>query len=132
MRQQSQIPRQRSWAEVRWRQFRNAPRPIVRAVGSSLAVAIVLAVAYLAYDVALSNGADLPGGDLRVLAVAVYVGIVLISGSFVTWLVVPQPTGASTVIRRSPWSAALGFFAAVPIAYLVMIAAVQIVRPVIG
>ena len=46
--------RQRSWAEIRWRQFRNAPRPIVRAVASSLVVAVVLAVAYVAYDVARS------------------------------------------------------------------------------
>ena len=61
-------PPRRSWAEVRWRQFRNAPRPVVRAVAASLSVAVVLAVAYLAYDVALSRGADLPGGDLRTLA----------------------------------------------------------------
>jgi hypothetical protein len=37
---------------------------------SSLIVASVLAAAYLAYDVALSRGAVLPGGDLRVLFVA--------------------------------------------------------------
>ena len=35
----------------------NAPRPVVRAVAASLSVAIVLAIAYLAYDVALSRGA---------------------------------------------------------------------------
>jgi hypothetical protein len=50
----------------------------------------------------------------------------------VTWLVVPQPTGAGTAVRRNGWSAALGFFAAVPIAYLVMVAAVQLVRPLFG
>ncbi|HEY6012444.1 MAG TPA: hypothetical protein VIU37_00495, partial [Candidatus Limnocylindrales bacterium] len=87
--------------------------------------------AYLAYDVALTRGASLPGGDLRVLAIVVYVVVVLASGSVVTYLVVPQPTGAGTVIRRTAWSAALGFFAAVPIAYLVMVAAVQIVRPLL-
>ncbi len=124
--------RRRSWGEIRWRQFRNAPRPVVRAVASSLIVAIILAVAYVAYDVALSRGATLPGGDLRVLALTVYVVIVLVAGSVVTWLVVPQPTGSGTVVRRSGWSAALGFFAAVPIAYLVMVAAVQIVRPIFG
>jgi hypothetical protein len=124
--------RQRSWGEIRWRQFRNAPRPVVRAVASSLIVATVLAVAYVIYDIALSRGAILPGGDLRVLAITVYVAIVLVSGSVVTWLVVPQPTGAGTVARRSGWSAALGFFAAVPIAYLVMVVAVQIVRPIFG
>ena len=88
--------RRRSWAEVRWRQFRNAPRPVVRAVLSSLVVAVVLAIAYLAYDVALSRGVALPGGDLRTLAVAVYVVLVLVIGSVVTYLVVPQPTGSGT------------------------------------
>ena len=53
--------RRRGWFEVRWRQFRNAPRPVVRAVLSPLVVAIVLGLAYLAYDVALTRGATLPG-----------------------------------------------------------------------
>ena len=61
-------PRRRGWLEIRWRQFRNAPRPVVRAVGSSLAVASVLGLAYLAYDVAIIRGAAPPGGDLRLLA----------------------------------------------------------------
>ena len=86
----------------------------------------------LVYDIALSRGVRLPGGDLRVLAVAVYVLLVLVIGSIVTYLVVPQPTGGGTVKRRSAWSAALGFFAAVPIAYLVMVAVVQIIRPLFG
>ena len=98
---------------------------------SSLIVAIVLALAYLVYDVALGRGAALPGGDLRVLALVIYVVVVLASGSIVTYLIVPQPTGAGSMVRRTAWSAALGFFAAVPIAYLVMVAAVQIVRPLI-
>ena len=125
-------PPRRSWAEIRWRQFRNAPRPIVRAVAASLSVALVLAVPYVAYDVALSRGVTLPGGDLRTLAIALYIVLVLACGSLITYLVVPQPTGSGTVVRRSPWSAALGLFAAVPIAYLVMVVAVQIVRPVLG
>ena len=126
--------RRRSWAEVRWRQFRNAPRPVVRAVASSLTVAVVLAVAYLAYDVALSRGIPLPGGDLRLLTLAVYVLLVLTIGTVVTYVIVPQPTGSDVGggVRRSAWSAALGFFAAVPIAYLVMVVAVQIVRPLFG
>lgn len=126
------LPPRRSWAEVRWRQFRRAPRPVVRAVAASLSVATVLALAYLAYDVALSRGAVLPGGDLRTLAVTIYIILVLTIGSLVTYLVVPQPTGSGTVVRRSGWSAALGFFAAVPIAYLVMVVTVQIVRPLLG
>lgn len=95
-------------------------------------MAIVLAVTYVAYDIALSRGAVLPGGDLRVLAVAIYIAVVLIVGTVVTYLVVPQPTGSGTLRRRSGWSAALGFFAAVPVAYLVMVAAIQIVRPIFG
>jgi hypothetical protein len=124
--------RQRGGAEVRWRQFRNAPRPVVRAVLASLVIAVILAIAYLAYDVALARGATLPGGDLRVLALVVYALTVLVVGSLVTYLVVPQPTGSGTVRRRSGWSAALGFFAAVPIAWLVMVVTTQVVRPVFG
>jgi hypothetical protein len=124
-------PRRRSWAEVRWRQFRNAPRPIVRAVLSSLVVAVVLAGLYLAYDVAISRGADLPGGDLRVLFVTIVVIVVLVTGSIVTYIVVPQPRGSGERSRRSAWSAALGFFAAVPICYLVLVVAVQLVKPLL-
>jgi hypothetical protein len=127
----SDVPR-RSWAEVRWRQFRNAPRPVVRAVLSSLLVAIVLAVAYLAYDIAIARGVSLPGGDLRLLALTAYTVVVLVAGTVVTYLVVPQPTGSGTVRRRSGWSAALGFFAAVPIAWLVMVVTLQVIRPVFG
>ena len=122
-------PRRRSWAEVRWRQFRNAPRPVVRAVLSSLIVASVLAAAYLAYDVALSRGAQLPGGDLRVLFVAVVIVAVLVTGSVVTYLVVPLPKGSGERGRRSAWSAALGLFAAIPICYLVLVVASQILKP---
>jgi hypothetical protein len=35
-------------------------------------------------------------------------------------------------VRRSGWSAALGLFAAVPIAWLVMVVTVQVIRPVFG
>ena len=126
------LPPRRSWAEIRWRQFRHAPRPVVRAVAASLSVAVALAILYVAYDVALSRGATLPGGDLRTLAITVYIVLVLVIGSVVTYLVVPQPTGSGSEARRNGWSAALGFFAAVPIAYLVIVVAVQIVRPIFG
>lgn len=104
----------------------------MRAVLSSLVVAVVLATSYLGYDVAVGRGAALPGGDLRLLALVAYAIAVLIVGTVVTYLVVPQPTGSGTTRRRSGWSAALGFFAAVPIAWLVMVAAIQIVRPLLG
>ncbi len=123
--------RQRSWIEVRWRQFRNPPRPVVRAVVSDLAVAVFLGLAYLAYDIALERGAQLPGGDLRALAALGFVVAVLVVGSTVTYLVVPQPTGSGTRTVRSAWSAALGFFAAVPIAYLVLVVVVQILKPLL-
>jgi hypothetical protein len=126
------VVRHRSWLEVRWRQFRNAPRPVVRAVLASLVVAVVLGLGYLAYDVALRRGAALPGGDLRTLYLALDVVIVLVVGSVVTWLVVPQPRGSGSTTSRSPWSAALGFFAAVPVCYLVLVVVVQIVEPIIG
>jgi hypothetical protein len=123
--------RQRSWLEVRWRQFRNAPRPLVRAVASSLSVAVVLGIAYLAYDVALARGSRLPGGDLRSLAVTIFVAAVVLCGSFITYLVVPQPSGSGTRRVRSPWSAALGLFAGLPIAYLVLVVEAQILKPLL-
>jgi hypothetical protein len=125
-------PRRRSAVEVRWRQFRNAPRPIVRAVASSLIVAVVGGLAYLAYDLAIDGGADLPGGDLRLLFLAAYVVVVLAVGSLVTWLVVPQPTGSGTRVVRSPWSAALGLFAAIPICYLVLVAVLEVIKPLLS
>ena len=124
-------PRQRSWLEVRWRQFRNAPRPVVRAVGSSLGVALLLGAAYLAYDVALSRGASLPGGDLRFGAAIAYVVAVLVAGSVLTWFIVPLPRGSGTRATRTPWSAALGLFAAIPIAYLVLVVAIQVLKPLL-
>jgi hypothetical protein len=121
----------RSWLEIRWRQFRNAPRPVVRAVGSSLAVALTLGLAYLAYDIALSRGAQLPGGDLRVGAAALYVVVVLVAGSLITWLIVPLPRGSGARATRTPWSAALGLFAAIPISYLVLVVAIQVLKPLL-
>jgi hypothetical protein len=100
---------------------------------SSLTVALVLGVAFLAYDIALDRGAQLPGGDLRLLALTLYVVLVLVVGAFVTWLVVPLPTGAAGGRRtRTPWSLALGLFAAVPIAYLVLVALHEVVKPLLA
>ena len=84
----------RSWWNVRWRQFRNAPRPVVRAVGANLVVAGILGAGYLAYDVALTRGAVLPGGDLRILFATLDVILVLTVGSLLTYLIVPLPRGA--------------------------------------
>lgn len=125
-------PRERSWLEIRWRQFRNAPPPVTRAVSASLVVSIVLAVPLLAYDVAVRGGAVLPGGDLRTGAVATYVAAILLVGSLLTYLWVPLPTGASNVRRRTAWSAALGAFAALPIAYLALVVIFQLVEPLLA
>ena len=94
-------------------------------------MAVILGAAYLAYDVALSRGADLPGGDQRVLAGALYVLAVLVAGAFLTWLLVPLPRGSGSRATRTPWSAALGLFAAIPIAYLVLVVAVQVLKPLL-
>ena len=123
----SDAPRRRSWLEIRWRQFRNAPRPVVRAVASSLGVALVLGTAYLAYDLS-TPAADTQG---RTLAGVLYVLGVLIAGSLITWLVVPLPRGSGATAVRTPWSAMLGLFAAIPIAYLVLIVVVQVIKPLL-
>ncbi len=124
--------RRRGFVEVRWRQFRRAPRPVFRAVMSSLLVALVLGISFLAYDIALDRGASLPGGDLRLAFLVVYVLAVVVVGSVVTWLVVPLPSGAGGArATRTPWSLALGLFAAVPIAYLVLVALHEIVKPLL-
>jgi hypothetical protein len=120
-------PRRRSWLEIRWRQFRNAPRPVVRAVGSSLAVALLAGAAYLAYD--LSAPAADAGG--RTTFGLLYVLVVLVAGSLLTWLIVPLPRGSGSRAIRTPWSAMLGLFAAIPIAYLVLILAFDVVKPLL-
>ena len=124
--------RQRGWFEIRWRQFRRAPRPVVRAVASSLGVALVLGIAFLAYDIALDHGVALPGGDLRLAFLALYVVLVCTIGAVVTWLVVPLPSGSGRGrVTRTPWSAMLGLFAAVPIAYLVLVVLHEIIKPML-
>lgn len=127
----SAAPPRRSWWAVRWRQFRNAPRPVVRAVGVNLVVAVVLGLLYLAYDVALTRGARLPGGDLRALFVALDVVLVLGIGSLVTYLILPLPRGSGERVTRTGWSAALGLFAAAPIAYLVLVVVSQVLKPLL-
>jgi len=122
----------RWWLATRWRQWRNPPPPVVRAVAANLAVAIAGSLLVLAYDVALTRGATLPGGDLRALLVAVYVVLVLVAGSLFTYLWVALPTGTTGERRRSGWSAMLGLFTALPMAYLVLVVALQIVKPLLG
>ncbi len=121
----------RSWLAVRWRQLRNPPPPVLRAVLANLVVAVAAAVPLLVYDVALTSALTVPGGDLRPLAFTAYVVGVALAGSLLTYLWVLLPTGASGLRRRSGWSAMLGFFASLPVAYLVLVVAFQVVRPLL-
>jgi hypothetical protein len=101
----------------------------VRAVLSSVVVAAVLGILFLVHDLVLDAVADLPGGDLRVLAGFLFVAAVAVLGSWLTYLVVPQP-GRPGV--PSKWSAALGLFAALPIAYLALVLLFQVVKPLLS
>ena len=114
----------RSWLEVRWRQLRNPPPPVLRAVLANLAVAIAGGLLLLAYD-------SLTDGSGTALATVVYVAVVILAGSLLTYLWVELPTGASGVRRRSAWAAILCFFAAIPIVYLVLVVIFQVIAPLI-
>lgn len=116
-------PVRRSELEVRWRQLRNPPPPILRAVLADLAVAVLGGV--LLYLFALTN----KDADLAPLIV-LYVAVVIVVGSALTYLWVELPTGASGVRRRSAWAGLLGLFAAVPIAYLVLVLFFQVLPSV--
>ena len=63
------------------------------------------------------------------LPVLVFVVGVAIAGSALTYLWVELPTGASGVRRRSAWAGLLGLFAALPIAYLVLVLVYQVLLP---
>jgi cytochrome bd-type quinol oxidase subunit 2 len=130
-RQESPGVRRRSWLEVRWRQFRNAPTPVVRAVTADLAVAIVGGVLLLIDRQSLTHGATQAGAGDLAPAIALFVLAVVVVGSLLTWLWVPQP-GVGGGRRRSAWSAMLGLFAALPIAYLVLVVVFQVIGPLLG
>ncbi len=123
-------PHDRSWLDVRIQQARNPPPPVFRAVVANLAVAIVGAIILLAWDWMASRYPRLP--DVGLGLTAIFVVTVLVAGSLLTYLWVELPTGATGVKRRSPWAALLGFFAAVPIVYLVLVVTMQVVRPLLG
>lgn len=118
-------PRERSWLEIRWRQLRNPPPPVLRAVLANLVVALVAGVALLIYDLVAPSAAIAP-------LIAIYVIGVIAVGSLLTYLWVELPTGASGERRRSGWAAVLGLFAALPIVYLVLVLLFQIVKPFVS
>ena len=118
-------PRGVGYFEAQWRKLKNPPPPVLRAVLANLAVAIVLGLALLAYDLFV------PGAQMAPL-IALYVVVVIVVGSVLTYLWVELPTGASGEKRRSAWAGVLGLFAAIPIVYLVLVLLFQIVKPIIG
>jgi hypothetical protein len=117
-------PVPRSWWAVRWRQLRNPPPPVLRAVLANLLLATIGGLLLLAYSL-LEPAADM------VVPVAVYLLLVVLAGSALTYLWVELPTGASGVRRRSGWAALLGFFASAPICYLVLVVVFEIVQPLV-
>ncbi len=121
--------RQRSEWEVRWRQARNAPPPVVRAVLANVAVATVGGVLLLLSDWLTSH--DILPEFMRSLGPLIYVVTVIVSGSLFTYLWVELPTGVPGQKRRSPWAAVLGFFASIPIVYLSLVVIFEILRPLL-
>ena len=115
----AQQPSQRSWLEVQWRKLRNPPPPVFRAIIGNLVIAAFGGAALFVY--ARLN----PAADLAPL-IAVFIAAVIVVGSVLTYAWVELPTGASGVRRRSAWAALLGFFASVPIAYLVLVVLFQL------
>lgn len=121
--------RQRSEWEIRWRQARNAPPPVVRAVLANVAVATVGGVLLLLSDWLTSH--DILPEFMRSLGPLIYVVTVIVSGSLFTYLWVELPTGVPGQKRRSPWAAVLGFFASIPIVYLSLVVIFEILRPLL-
>lgn len=122
--------RYRSELEIRWRQARNAPPPVVRAVLANLAIAVAGGLVLLLFDWLAARGA-ISGNDLTSAAPALYVAVVIVSGSLLTYLWVELPTGHPGERRRSAWAAVLGFFASIPIVYLSLVVIFQVIRPLL-
>jgi hypothetical protein len=121
--------RHRSEWEIRWRQARNAPPPVVRAVLANVAVAFIGGILLLIVDGLTSHGI-LPDFMLS-LGPVIYVAVVVVSGTLFTYLWVELPTGVPGEKRRSPWAGVLGFFASVPIVYLALVIIFEVLRPML-
>ena len=122
--------RPRSELEIRWRQARNAPPPVVRAVLADIGVAAVGGILLLIVDWLVGRGV-LPGAWASAAPV-VYVAVVVVVGSLLTYLWVELPTGVPGEHRRSSWSGVLGFFASIPIVYLALVVIYQVLGPIVA
>ncbi len=122
--------KQRSELEVRWRQTRNAPQPVVRAVVANLLVAGIGGIILLLIDWLADHG-ELPEYFAGIGPPAIYVVTVLVAGTVFTYLWVELPTGVPGEKRRSPWAGMLGLFAAIPICYLALVVVYQVLRPLL-
>jgi hypothetical protein len=122
--------KQRSELEIRWRQTRNAPQPVVRAVVANVVVATIGGIILLLIDWLADHG-DLPDLFSGIGPPAIYVAVVIISGTVFTYLWVDLPTGVPGEKRRSLWAGMLGLFAAIPITYLGLVIVYQVLRPLL-
>lgn len=130
-------PRPRGFFGRRIFQLRHAPKPVFRAVFANVSVATLLTLAYLVYDLQVErmirSGADLGalvgGRDLRTEAAALVVIGTVIVGSALTYLIVPQPRANGVGSERSGWSALLGLFASLPVAYIALVVESQLLKP---
>jgi hypothetical protein len=122
------VTRQRtpeSWLGRRWRQARNPPPPVLRAVLANVGVAAAGGLLLVLF------AALAPEVDAAPL-IALYVLAVVGAGSLLTylWVELPAPDGERR--ERSPWAALLGLFAGVPIAYLALVLIYQVLLPLLG
>jgi hypothetical protein len=120
-------------------QMQHAPRPIFRAVAASAGSGACFMFVYLVYDLhverALAAGLApaliFGGGDLRTEAAALMVLCTALFGSVLTYVAVPQPNASGSTATRSGWSALLGLFASLPIAYIALVIESQFLKPLL-
>jgi len=121
--------RHRSEWEIRWRQARNAPPPVVRAVLANVAIATIGGIILLLTDWLASH--DVLPHFVLDLGPVVYAVVVIVSGTFFTYLWVELPTGVPGEKRRSAWSGVLGFLASIPIVYIALVIIFEVLRPLL-
>jgi hypothetical protein len=97
---------------------------VLRAVLANLVVAAIGGALLLGYRLAAREQAAAP-------LIVLYVLVVVAAGSLLTYLWVELPVGPAGVRRRSGWSALLGLFTAVPIAYLALVLVFQVLLPLL-